>query len=365
MLWLASCMILTEELNKRSITVGIEKGVHFPLHSRIEQHQDRVESLDFESIYQLVEEWLLQRPLMLDHDKQKGVFKLILAEIDEFITDLIKNYTTRIDESGKDDYLRQRLERVHLLAKNFSGQTEEEHQFKQWLQLYTEALDQVFFIMGHAVGNQIQLNYDSIYSRINGQGNQSAIFDNLRLLASGILDVNPTIAMQEYLTTCGSMIAHLEMFVDPKYVIRKIIDKNDKNHPVDVYQFNQVVFDPNLGEEVIIALLPEERDEAFADRIRKMRLIRRAVELAKPDSAEHIQASLVTEHLDLIINHRDRSKFRILAMSLVDSLGQHGKLFTYDLLVAVESEPHRVIPGLKSTELQITSQSRGEIVIAH
>jgi len=356
-------MIISEGLKLQSSEKLITKGINFPLPSRIEQHQERVKSLDLESIYQRVNKWLLERPLMEEHDKKKDVFRLILTEIDEFLADLVANYTTRDDVTGAGDYLGQRLERVRALGKIIPDQTAEKQQFKQWLQLFSEALDQVFFIMSHAVGNQIQLDYEAIYSRINGQGNRSNTFENLKILASGILDVDPSVAMQEYLTICGSMMAHLETFIDPRYVIEKILRKNDRNHPAEVYQFNQVVFDPDLGKEVSIELPPEERDEAFANRIRSMRIIRRAIEIAKPLNADVVQASLVTEHLHLILNHRDRSRFTTLAVNLVDSLGQHGKLFTYENLIAVEAEPHRVIPGLKPIELQITPQSKGEILI--
>lgn len=340
----------------------INTQVFLPSHKRYEQQLNRVDSLGLESIYYEVENWLKKRPLMLENDKRKDIFKLILAEIDEYVADLFLTFTSKDDSSGKGDYLKLRLSNIRSISKNYPNSTEEEWQFKQWLRLFSEAFDEIFFIMGHAIGNQIQFDYTSIYGQINGQGNRSNVEDELRLLASGILDIDPTVALQRYLVVCSSKITHLRMFIDPRYVIKNIIDKNSRNHPEEVYQNNQVIFDQTLGREIMIELLPEEQDEAFANRILGMRLIRRAVEIAQPVDQAKVQSEIVKQTLWMILNHRDKTKIYSLAEYLVRTLGQDGKVFSFNRLMGLEADSHRVVPGLK-TERQILPHYNGKVDI--
>lgn len=320
----------------------------------------RVEQLQFEQHLQKVRRFLEKRPLMEWADSRpEKVLRLILSEIEECLVELLAN----IVQGNVSDTLRIKVEAAILQLRSFPSHTEEQYNTEQVISFFSEVYDQLFLILGFASTTQLDFNFDNVYSHINGQGNRSDVFDRLKLLATGVLDSNPMAALEEYLIVWGSMATHQEWQIDSAAIMQVVLDKNEKNYSEKYFKLFQYIISPD-GRLLRVPLEKEEFGAAFDHRVRCLRLIRRALRLAKVD---RIAGMVSTDHLKyetLILNHRDQNSFRFLAIDLVASLGENGRKFTFEQLVQIENEPHRLVAGKPIATGEIFPGTTNEILIA-
>ncbi len=357
MLWLASDMQL------RTVEVkGLTKQpIHVPevIHDRLRVVP--VEQLNFANHLEKVKKFLKLRPVMEWADSRPdAIYRLILSEIEECLVE-IQTISSSVNYSGK---LNERIKTALLEVRNFPKQTEEQYSIDQFLRFYSEVYDLLVLVLDYASSNHLDMNFDRVYERINGQGNRSDVFDRFKLLAGGVFDSNPVAAIEEMMIILGSIVVHQEMQVDSTSIMQSVLNKNERNYPAEYFEaFHYIV--STEGKLTLVVLNRDEFGVAFNHRVRCLRLIRNALKLAKIDRSTGMLSDDHFKYKMLILNHRDENSFKLLAIDLVASLGKNGRQFTYNQLVAVESEPHRVVSGLKPTELHVKSGYRGEIVIAH
>ncbi|HNS65810.1 MAG TPA: hypothetical protein PKJ26_04930 [Candidatus Woesebacteria bacterium] len=320
----------------------------------------RVEQLQFEQHLQKVRRFLEKRPLMEWADSRpETVLRLILSEIEESLVELLSD----IVQGKASDKLRIKVETALLQLRSFPLHSEEQYNTEKIISFFSEVYDQLFLILGFASTAQLDFNFDKVYNHINGQGNRSDVFDRLKLLAAGVLDSNPVAALEEYLIVWGSMATHQEWQIDSAAIMQMVLDKNEQNYPEKYFKLLQYIITPD-GRLVKVPLTKEEFGAAFDHRVRCLRLIRRALKLAKLD---RVTGMVPTDHLKyeaLILNHQDEKSFRFLAIDLVATLGKNSQVFTFEQLVSIESEMHRVVAGRPFTSGEIYPGTTNEILIA-
>ncbi len=321
----------------------------------------RVEQLQFEQHLKKIRRFLEKRPLMEWADSRpETVLRLILSEIEECLVELLGDIVQG-NLSGK---LKTKVETALMQLRSFPMHSEEQYNTEQIISFFSEVYDQLFLILGFSTVTQLDLNFDRVYSHINGQGNRSDVFDRLALLAAGVLDSNPVAALEEYLIVWGSMATHQEFQIDSVAIMQMVLDKNEQNYPEQYFKLFQYIIAPD-GKLVKVVLEKEEFGAAFDHRVRCLRLIRRALKLAKMDRSTGMVPTDHMKYETLILNHQNEKSFRFLAIDLVASLGKNGQSFTFEQLVAIENEPHRVVVGRPIANGEIFPGTTKEILIVH
>lgn len=348
------------KLFAEQVVVEPRKIIVAPTTRNDQLHLARVEQLQFEHHLRKVRTFLEKRPLMEWADSRpETVLRLILSEIEECLVELLAD----IVQGKSSDSLKSKVETALLQLQSFPLHSEEQYNTEKVISFFSEVYDQLFLILGFASTTQLDFNFDKVYSHINGQGNRSDVFDRLKLLAAGVLDSNPVAALEEYLIVWGSLATHQEWQIDSAAIMQMVLDKNEQNYPEKYFTLFQYIISPD-GRLIKVPLKKEEFGAAFDHRVRCLRLIRRALKLAK---LERVAGMVPTDYLKyeaLILNHQDEKSFRFLTIDLVATLGKNGQVFTFEQLVSIESEKHRAVAGKPFASGEIYPSTTNEILIA-
>ena len=340
--------------------VHLNNGVTMPSIRNDQLRLAGMEQLKIEQHIIKVRKFISAREVMRWADSRPDkILSLLLSEIEECLADYLDN----LSQGTTSSKLRAKVATALQKLQTFPTQTEEQDNVEKVTRFFLEAYDQLFLILAFANTHQLDMDFNRVYQHINGQGNRSDVFDRLRLLAGGVLDSNPIAALEEYLIVWGSMVTHQELQIDSTAIMQLVLDKNEQNYPEQYFKAFQYVISPE-GKLIKIVLEEDEFGEAFDHRVRCLRLIRRALKLAKMDRTAGMAPSDHLKYETLILNHQDEKSFRFLAIDLVASLGKNGKRFTFDQLVQIESESHRVVAGRPIANGEIFPGTTNEILIA-
>lgn len=324
--------------------------------------RERVEQLDLEKLQLEVEKFLKKRPLMIWADKRSNVMKtLLLSEIDELLVELLAQSKL----AGGSQRLLNRLNKAHISIQELVSK-QDDADTTQMLRTFLEAYDLLFLSFGYASSNRIDLDFDRVYSEINGQGARNNAFERMQLLAAGVMDAQPAVAIEELLVVWSSLVSHQELYLDPNWIMGAVLRKDANNYPEEYFQFEHIYWN-EAGKLETGSLELDEAEIAFDHRVRMLRLIRRALKLAQQDREMGLRREDHAQYAQLILNHRDQTSFSTLAKRLTVTLGQQGRVFTFEQLVSVESEPHRVVKGLEQLSRQnqvltFPSAGRGQTI---
>lgn len=314
--------------------------------------QERVSQLSLEQLQRKIAKFLAERPLMAWADARTVEMKtLLLSEIDELLVELIAQAAL----VGGSQRLQKRLTKARIsMQALILGSRQEDEDAAQLFKVFLEAHDLLFLSLGYAASSLADVNFDQVYSQVNGQGARDDTFERMRLLAAGVAEKHPVAAMEQLLVTWSSFITHQEQYLDAGWVMDRVLEKDDRNYPKEYFTFEHRYWNES-GELVIGKLELDEAEQAFNHRVRMLRLIRRAIKLTGKTRELGMDPQDHQPYTGLILNHRDRTSFATLAKRLTASFGQQGRIFSFEQLVSVESEPHRIVTGLPTQEILIYS----------
>ncbi len=189
---------------------------------------------DIHTHQQLVGEWINRRPAIRKQDSKVALIaeKYILSEVDE-----------------------SQVEREKYGTLAYDAQADQ-----------TEALDVAFLPFSLITSLGLEVDPYQVAPHVNGFGNHSGIFDDLREISGNMTEKNISRDIHHLLRYVMAYLASSPQPMDTEAVMKKVIAKNTANYP-------SIFFD-GLHPKLPKKLNPDELEIQYAYSRRSLKLIR-------------------------------------------------------------------------------------------